>query len=120
MPSIIHYRSVGASMKTLVYPSDRIFVSDPRGSGESSVITKFELGDRAQVQGGVSAFSPDKLMPLLAAINKPKITAVLVHSTFDGYETALGLKLKPGQSHLLRRSESGWRVVKSWIHQKKK
>ncbi len=119
VPSIIHYRGVGASMKSLVHSDDSIFISDPRGSGESSTITRFELGDLAQIQGWVSAFSPDKLKPLLAAINTPKTTAVLVYSTFDGYEAALGLTLQTGRSHLLRRGGSGWHIVRSWIHQKK-
>ena len=120
VPSIIHYRGVGASVKSLVHSDDSIFISDPLGSGESSVITRFELGDLAQVQGWVSAFSPDKLKPLLAAINRPKTTAILVYSTIDEYDAALGLTLQPGQSHLLRRSGSGWHIVKSWIHQRKR
>lgn len=116
VPAIAHYRSVGAELAPLMRAGDGLYISDPRGSGESGVITKFELDGGVRVMGWVTAFSPDKLAPLTRAIASPGTTAILVYSTFDGYEAAFGMALAAGRTHLLRRADGGgWKVVKSWL-----
>jgi len=113
-PMTVHFRTVGAAVAGLVKSGDGVYVVDPTGSGESGVITSFELGEQAHYRGYVSAFHGDRLKPLKDAVARKDITALVVHSVNDGYSAIIGA-LPAGQTHfLMRGTESGWRLVKSW------
>jgi hypothetical protein len=114
LPGVVFFRAIGAELGTMVLPDDGVFVADPTGSGESGVITSFELHGRGAIKGRISAFDSDRLAPLRVAIANPKVTLILAHSTNPGYSEMLGVDLAEGRSHLLRREGTGWRVVKSW------
>ena len=114
-PMIIHFRMVGAALPELLKPDDRYFVSDPTGSGESGVIMRYELDQAANFVGIISAFNPKKLEAFQAALERPDLNTILVFSMISEFSEALGLKLDPDQSYLLRREARGpWRVVESW------
>ena len=114
-PMIIHFRMVGAALPELLKPDDRYFVSDPTGSGESGIIMRYELDQAANFVGIISAFSPKKLEAFQAALERPDLNTILVFSMISEFSEALGLKLVPDQSYLLRREARGpWRVVESW------
>ncbi|MBT6093848.1 MAG: hypothetical protein HOH04_03130 [Rhodospirillaceae bacterium] len=118
-PMTVHFRYVGAGAAKLVDVNDYVFNADPKGSGESSAALSYELGERAQYGGHVSAFHADRLKVFREALAKPKITAVIVHSSVDGFEGVVGVPLPQSHSHLLMRSGSGngadgWRLVQSW------
>ncbi len=114
VPGVVYFRAVGAEVGAVARSGDGVFVADPTGSGESGVITAFELRGRAAMKGRISAFNPDRLAPLRDAVANPRVTLILVHSTNSGYAEMLGADLAEGRSHLLRRDGAGWRVVKSW------
>ena len=118
-PMIVHYRNVTAAVANLVGPTDRIFNADPQGTGESSAVLKFALGRRATFTGHVSVFSKERLHALQEVIDKPETTAIVLYSTYSGYENALGTALPPEQSHFLRRHGRSWKIVKSWNQPKK-
>jgi hypothetical protein len=114
LPSVEHFRVVGADIAALVKPTDGVYIADPAGSGESAMIASFELGDRAATTGYISAFTNDRLAQLQRAVAQSEVTVMLVYSTIDGFEGVFGLPLPKGQSHLLRRSDGRWHLVKSW------
>jgi hypothetical protein len=114
-PLTVHYRVVGADVATLVQPEDYVFTADPTGSGESSAALSYELGERAHLGGKISAFDANQLKHFLKVLAEPKVTVMLIYSTIDGYEAALGHSLPKNQSHLLRRTEFGsWKLLRSW------
>ncbi len=113
-PSVEQFRVVGADLATLVKPGDGVYIADPAGSGESAMITSFELGDRAATVGYISAFTDDRLAQLRRAVAQSEVTVMLVHSTIEGFEDVLGLPLPKEQSYLLRRTDGLWYLVKSW------
>ncbi len=114
-PMTMHFRAVGAEVAKQVNVEDRVFNADPTGSGESSAALTYEIGERAHYVGQLSAFHRDPLKYFRNAIAKPTMSVIVVHSTAEGFEAAVDLKLEPGQSHMLKRTENGgWRLVKSW------
>lgn len=114
-PWTAHFRAVGAEMANLIPQGANVFVADPAGSGESSVIMRYEMRDRGKLAGYVSAFFPDRLTPVRDAAGNEKVTSIIVFSNSAGYAELFGTDLPPGRSHLLERgSGGGWRIVKSW------
>ena len=116
-PMTVHYRNVGAQVAAMVSAEDRVFNADPKGSGESSAALTYELGERAHYGGHVSAFYGDRLKVVRDSLSRGTVTAIVVHSTIDGFEELLGLRLPARHSHLLKRAEGGsWRLAASWPH----
>ena len=114
-PMVVHYRNVGASLPEYLNNDDRYFIFDPLGSGESSVIVRYELGHRAKSFGRVSAFDSARLKILKAVLARPKLTTMIVFSMDEGFSGIIGQRLNAGYTYLLRREELGpWRVEGSW------
>ncbi len=108
-----HFTNVAISLLGKVSDQSRIFVLDPKGTGESALITRFHLD-----QYGVPWLAAHHRQSLkivreyLAPITENDL--LLVHSSAPATTGALGLDLNPRESHLLKRSQSGWTVVRSW------
>tara|TARA_E500000331_G_C17264177_1_gene716510 strand:- start:2248 stop:4092 length:1845 start_codon:yes stop_codon:yes gene_type:complete len=116
-PWVVYFRSVGAEVATIVQPEDKVFVADPRGSGESAVIASFELGLHPGYSGYVSAFFPEKLESLRSGIAQENVNLVLLHSTHNGYADIFGTNIPANKSMLLRRGlDDSWRIIKRWDH----
>jgi len=114
-PMTVHFRFVGAAVSQLLGPQDKVFVADPKGSGESAAILGYELRSGARYGGYVGAFHADRLGPVTASIANPGITAIIVYSQLPEYAGLLHQTFRPHTSYLLKRDPaSGWRVVESW------
>lgn len=113
------YRSVGRELPGLMPVGSRLLILDPRGTGESGVLTQFELAERQNEFQGYRAqyhsFSKSSLVEVLA-VTKP--TYLLVHSFRPVVNDVLGTDLpEKGFSFLLRKTgdvPATWAIVKKW------
>ena len=55
-PPVPHYRVVAKDLKSMLVMGNRLSVLDPQGSGESGVITRYELGGQDIYKSYLSAF----------------------------------------------------------------
>ncbi len=114
-PPVPHFRAVGDAVAAMVGPGDRLFVVDPRGSGESGVITRFELTDPAVFRGFLSLFHHPDVKYFRGIFASGGYTHILVHSTTPDMLGVLDIALPEDASVLLRRNEmGGWSVAGSW------
>jgi hypothetical protein len=114
-PPVPHFRAVGQAVAALVKPGDRLLVLDPKGTGESWVITRFELADPSIVKGYMSVFHPVTPATLQDAFYQRGYNVVLVHSTTPAVSGVTGVAVADGVSTLLRRDAAGkWAVAGTW------
>jgi hypothetical protein len=114
-PPVPHFRAVGQAVAAMVGPGDRLFVVDPKGSGESGVITRFELGDPSVFKGFLSIYHHAAAARYREIFGNGGYSHVLVHSTTPDLLGVVGVALPEGASHLLSPDgKGGWTVVKSW------
>jgi hypothetical protein len=110
------YRAVGRQLPDILPPQSRLLIVDPSGTGESSVLTRYELGSRrAELAGYWAAFHPGDAETLRTSIAAARPTHLLVHSVTPPVHAVLDMPLAAGHSYLLARSDvEGWRIVKQW------
>ena len=98
-------------------------ILDPLGSGESWVITLFQLGDRVTPAGYLAAFDDMREKNVRVFLERLAPDIILVHSVTPDLNAALGpmlegrTELRAGRSsYLLRRSETDrtWSVLQTW------
>lgn len=114
-PPVPHFRAVGDAVAAMVGPGDRLFVVDPKGSGESAVITRFELKDAAVFAGYIGLYHPHPAERFREIFEAGGSTHILVHSTVPAMQGVIATELVEGTSYLLKRDgKGGWTVVGSW------
>ena len=106
-----HYRAVALDLA--VPAGVPLYMLDPRGNGESAVITRYLL-DRPSVDW-LAAFHNTSLEGVTKFVSEFEPTAVIVvHSATKEVRQVLGLELPDGASYLVDRDRGRWRVVRSW------
>lgn len=114
-PPVPHFRAVGAEVAGLLKPGDRLFVLDPKGSGESGVITRYELRNLGVYRGFFSAFHPQTVEGFRSIFQKQGFTHVLMHSSVPEMHQVLGMDLPAGNSYLMKSDgRGGWKVQHTW------
>ncbi len=109
-----HYRQVSRDLSEILSPDDRLINMDLEGSGESGIITRFNLG-RKRYLGTTSAFHDQAVPDLLKTFNNVKFTHLLLHSITPALREALAMDLKEDGSYLLKKDGNGsWIVLKHW------
>jgi hypothetical protein len=117
------YRTVAKEMSSLDFGGRSFGILDPLGSGESWVITLFQLGDRVTPVGYLAAFDDTREASFRLFLERQGPDFILVHSVTPALNAALApmlegdVKLRAGRpSYLLRRSdtERTWSVVQTW------
>lgn len=107
-----HMRAVATELATMLSSDATVLVIDANGSGLAPKLIDWYMGFGTQVRGEISAFTPAAaLAPILA---NTTASHLYVLSWNEVIESALGLTLPNGQSHLLARAGGGWALVKSW------
>ena len=92
----------------------RLIVLDPRGTGESSVIT------RARTNRPDIPYAPYWALKTVSSIRDlltkaPEDGYVIVHSATPETNQAMGMKLENGVSYLIVRNDAGgWKVLRIW------
>jgi hypothetical protein len=110
-----HLRRVAEQAAGLLSPATPFAVLDPLGSGESAMFANYHAGHRAPMVGYKARHDDTRAEALLGFLARARPAALLVHSVTPDLERALGLRLAPGASYLLRREDAGgWQVVAAW------
>ena len=114
-PDKPHYRAVAAVLGPLLPKGAVLFIVDPLGTGESAVITQFQLGLKAGQVVKVAAFDDTRAEAIQGILAAQAVGAVLVHSLSPSVVAVFGPDLPAGASHLLLPDgRGGWRLVESW------
>ena len=120
-PMIHHYRAVGAEARDLLSPSDLIYVIDPAGTGESGVITGYQVLGGPRYRGFVSAFQNVTKKRVAGLLADKTLTALIIHSVNGPILQASAMDLKTERSYLLHRNQSGaWKIAGSWDYPAKR
>ena len=112
-----HYRAVARSLGDVLPVGSRVLLLDPTGTGESAVITRFDLGRAraAEQVNHIAAFHDFTAAAIRREIAPDRrISHILVHSKSPVIAEVLGIDVPPTASHLLERTAEGWRLVRSW------
>ena len=108
-----HYTSVAKDMVAAGMVTGDLYVMDPKGTGESAVISRFYLGKRGTPwMSGFTNPSPATVRNYLK--NVADNDFLLVHSLAGGLADALGHPLNARRSYILQRKGDAWAMVKSW------
>lgn len=114
-PPVPYFREVGVAVAGMVKPGDNLFVVDPRGSGESGVITRYELKDPGVFRGYLSLYHNADRARFREVFFGRGLNVILVHSSTPPMAEALGREFPAGASYLLRLDGKGeWTVVETW------
>jgi hypothetical protein len=108
-----HYIAVAKSLVPQAANLGRVYVADPKGTGEGAVITRYYLNH--PVTAWLSAFqgpTPQVIAAYLDGI-KPG-DCVLVHSIWNGMDEIFGQALDERTSYLFRREPGEWLLVRVW------
>ncbi len=122
-PDKPYYRTVAKELSLMEIGGSTFGILDPLGSGESWVITLFQLGDRVTPAGYLAAFDDMREKNVRVFLERLAPDIILVHSVTPDLNAALGpmlegrTELRAGRSsYLLRRSETErtWSVLQTW------
>lgn len=110
-----HYRTVGADLGELLTMGDTLLVLDPKGSGESAAISRYELGGSDIYKMYVSLYQKPSFKSISQLISKYAFSHILIHSVTPDVTGVLRMELANDQSYLVRGSDKdGWQVVRAW------
>lgn len=110
-----HYRVVGAELGGFLTKGNSLLVLDPKGSGESAAISRYELGGSDIYKTYVSLYQKPSLKSISKLLRDHHFSHILIHSVTSDVTDALNLKLNMKTSYLVEADKSGgWRIVKSW------
>jgi len=114
-----HARMVGKYLAKALPDNSNVAVIDPRGQGMASLLVRYEMAVlpdpprnlkvswRYRVRGKSPA-------DIAKNVRENKITHAWVHEVIPGVSAPFGLELAKYQSHLLKWTGTGWRLLKSW------
>jgi hypothetical protein len=114
-----HARMVGRYLAQALPDNSNVAVVDPRGRGLASLLVRYEMKiipdhpRKLEVtwRYRVRVKSPEDIAK---DVREQKITHMWVHEVIPGVSAPLGLELAKYQSHLLKWTGTGWRLLKSW------
>lgn len=110
-----HLRLVAADVRPLISSDARLVILDPEGSGESGVITRFDIGRHATYTGQLNGAKDANVDLIRKMLKRGDPTHALVYSVTPAVAEALALPLKDSNSYLVRRTGGGpWRIIKTW------
>ena len=109
------YTFVAKSLIGTIPSQSKLFVVDPKGTGESAVIARYYL-EKSGTKW-LSVFhdpTPQVIDRYLSRVGKGDF--LLVHSIIFGLQDSLNKNLEEDKSYLLKRQENGWKLLRSWEH----
>ncbi len=109
-----HFRAVAAALADAIPGGARYFVLDPRGTGESHVITNFSLWPARRSVGYLAAVHRISEDALTRSLSRPRITHIVLHSVTDEVRRFFDLELAGDRSYLLARRGTDWRIDAEW------
>ena len=110
-----HYREVSRELTDFLGSSDRVYIMDVEGTGESGMVARYEMGGNKLFAGATSLYHKQATSALAQTLNETPFSHLLVHSITPNLRQALGMNLKEDGSYLMKRGESGaWVILKHW------
>ena len=110
----LYVRAVAGDIAPLLKPADTLAVIDASGFGTYPVMMRYELlGRPAQLVIFETTMSVAEV-DVRQFLDSKSPGYAWVHVPTPAIEAALGVKMAPRASYLLRRDGAGWREVKSW------
>jgi hypothetical protein len=115
-PPVPYFRNVAIDLSKILVKGNRLQVLDPKGSGESGVITRYELGQKVGIfKGFMSAFYKWDKKKLQALVYDQKLTHLLIHTLNPVLIDVLPVKMEENNSYLLKADDMGrWNIIKTW------
>ena len=112
-PNKPHYTHIARDLAVILPNQLPLIVVDPKGSGESAVITRYITG-RLSIPY-VSLFQPTDLQAIQETMRRLGDEArVLIHSVTPEMEKHYNNQFTNGTSYLLKWDKDHWQVVKQW------
>ncbi|MBC8268845.1 MAG: hypothetical protein H8E36_08860 [Rhodospirillaceae bacterium] len=109
-----YFRVVAAELNDLLVSGNKVNVLDPKGSGESGIIARYELGRIGIYRGFLSIFHHPEKEVLRSDLNT-NASHLLVHSLSPVVQEVLALDMDEKHSYLLENDRNGgWRIIKTW------
>ncbi|MBT3305949.1 MAG: hypothetical protein HN377_05635 [Alphaproteobacteria bacterium] len=114
-----HARMVGQYLAGALAAKSKVAVIDPRGQGLASLLVKYEMAMLPHPSKDLTVSWRYRVRgmsfeDLAQDVAKKKITHAWVHEVIPGVSAPFGLELAKYQSHLLKWTGTGWRLLKSW------
>ena len=123
-PQKDHMRLVGQDLGRSLPEGARLAVVDPRGNGFTATVITYELTSGAGTGRGltvglrINLFTPLKSpAELRDRLARGRVTHVWVFQPLAKVQRNLGVDLAPRASHLLRRVDGRWELVRSWPYE---
>ncbi len=120
-PQKDHMRAVGQELATTLPDNASLAVIDLNSDGFTGTVIGYELtaglgaGRGIKVPLRLSAYNRIKSTgQLIGLLNKTAVTHAWVHQPVPIIEATLKIRLAPYASHLLKRQNGKWLIVKSW------
>jgi hypothetical protein len=87
---------------------------DPKGSGESAAVTRFQLGNRDIYKNYLSRYQKPEVKHFKGIFQSKDFSHALIHSVSNDLQKGLGQELSEDNSYLLERNGKIWREIKRW------
>lgn len=106
-PAYGHYRKVGVDVASQIEPNSVVRVLDPKGSGESGVILRYEVSDVTQNVSFRATFHDMSEKTLANFWQSATTEYVVLNSITPAIQAVYGSSIKEGNSYLLQKSDDG-------------
>jgi hypothetical protein len=114
-PVYHHYRAVGSDMINYVEQGQTVFLLDPKGSGESALISQFETSALSISYPYLSVYHDHSATGIANFWKGAAGHLVLIHSVTPELNEALGQSFDGNTSYLVRANVDGTPdVIASW------
>jgi len=108
------YRTVGAELSDILKDGDTLIIVDPRGSGESAAVTRFQLGSRDIYKSYLSMYQKPTEEIMKGIFQSGDFSHALIHSITSDLQTGMGQELSEDNSYLFQHDGKIWREIKRW------
>jgi len=106
-PAYGHYRLVGVDVASRIEPNAGVRVLDPKGSGESGLMLRYEISDVTHNFGYQAAFHDISAEALSKYWQSIRTEYVVIHSVTPAIQSVFGDNFKDGNSYLIQKTETG-------------
>lgn len=114
-PTYHHYRAVGSAMLNHVEKDQMVYLLDPRGSGESALISQFETSALNVSYPYLSVYHDHSAAGIANFWKAAHGHLVLIHSVTPELNEALGQSFDENTSYLVRATADGMpEIIASW------
>lgn len=114
-PAYGHYRKVGVDVASRIEPNAAVRILDPKGSGESGLMLRYEVSDMTLNFGYRAAFHDMSEKALAEYWQSITTEYVVIHSVTPAIQSVFGANIKEGHSYLLQKSDAGLpKILATW------